>query len=459
MRTLKLTTLVLALAGAFPTQAADPAIDLKKELQSLKDRIAELEKPRPAPAADPDGARAGMTDQQLQDFNRIAVKTEALEDSRDASGFGGLVLSGWADVNYVYNVNKERGTFQFLVPVAKEAYNYDNSYMGMVALDLQKETDSGTKFRLTLIPQRSNTDVMAENGIVHEATASIPLGGDDTRLIAGLVPDWMGYEYLPPTQTKLITHNLLFDFTTPAAYLGAGLELSRGKWLIKAMIVNVDVSVRNVGESVPALVYRGDYEGGEFWGLGFAGLHGMMVNFAATDGKDSWADSVELDGWYTRGDLSLFAHVVYGRQKKAAIGTDALGNPLDSQWAGLSALAAYKLTPRLEGILRGDYIYNQKNGGGLLEFSFADPVNGIGPDQSGDPAADPAEGANRYAVTAGLSYALNSNTTLKAEYRYDGASQNVFGDKDAILAWQAGGAGGTYKKSNSLVSTGVVVFF
>ena len=428
MRTLKLTILALALASAFPNQAAD--LNAKP---------------------------AGMTPEQLADFNRIAVKVEALEDTRESSGFSDIKISGWADINYVYNSNKERASFQFLVPVGKEPYNYDNSYMGMVALDLQKEMDGGTRFRLTLIPERSNTDVMGEFGIVHEASVSVPLGGEDTRLIAGAIPDWMGYEYLPPTQTKLISHNLLFDFTTPAAYLGAGLELSRGKWLIKAMIANIDVSVRKVGEYVPALVYRGDYTGGEFWGLGFAGLHGKMVNFASVDGKDTWADTVELDGWYTRGDLSLFGHAVWGRQKQAAIATDTIGIPLDSEWVGVSVMAAYKVTPRLEGVLRGDYIYNQKNGGGLLEFPFADPVNGIGPDQSGDPAADPTKGADRYAVTAGLNYALNSNTTLKAEYRYDGATQKVFGNKALLL--DPADPNAKYLKSNSLISTGLVVFF
>lgn len=424
MRTMKLTILALALASASQARAADPA---------------------------------GMTPEQQQEFNRIAVKTEALEDSRESSGFTDLKISGWMDINYVYNRNKERGSFQFVVPVGKEAYNYDNSYMGMVALDLQKEMEGGTKFRLTLIPERSNTDVMAEFGIVHEATISVPMGSDETRLIAGIVPDWMGYEYLPPTQTKLITHNLLFDFTTPAAYIGGGLELSRGKWLIKAMIANIDVSVRKVGEYVPALVYRGDYTGGEFWGLGFAGLHGKMVNFATPDGKDTWADTFELDGWYTRGDLSFFGHAVWGRQKQAAVALDANSIPLDSEWFGASALAAYKVTPRLEGVLRADYVYNRKNGGGLLEFSFADPVNGIGPDQSGDPAADPTKGADRYAITVGLNYAINSNATFKLEYRYDGATQKVFGNKAALLDPTDPAA--KFLKNNSLISTGVVVFF
>ena len=440
MRTLKLTILALALASAFPNQAADLTA-----------------KP------------AGMTPEQLSEFNRIAVKTEALEDGRDDSGFKNLKVSGYADVNYIYNFNKERGTFQFLVPVNKEPYGYDNSYFGSVALDIQKEMDSGTKFRLTLVPKRSTGDVMGEYSIVHEATVSIPLGGD-TRVFAGQIPDWQGYEYLPPTQNKLITHNLLFDFTLPSAYTGAGLEFSLGNLAMKAAIVNINSSVRNIGESVPALVFRGDYEVSEFLGFGFAGVTGMKTNYRsddvnpvtteAYDTKDTMVNTFEVDGWYTRGDLSLYGQLTYGQQADAAITADPVtGEMRDAQWYGASAMLGYKLTPRLEGLLRVDYLSNQKNGGGLLDYTFADPNNGIGPDMSPDPAADPVavadKGADRYAITAGLNYAINANATFKFEYRYDGASLAVFGNKDALT----GGADPGYRKSNSLISTGVVVFF
>jgi len=435
MRTLKLTILALALAGAFPTKAAQPAA-------------------------------AGMTPEQLADFNRIAVKTEALEDGRDDSGFKDLKISGYADVNYIYNFNKERGTFQFLVPVDKEAYGYDNSYFGSVALDIQKEMEGGTKFRLTLIPKRSTGDVMGEYSIVHEATVSIPLGGD-TRFFAGQIPDWQGYEYLPPTQNKLITHNLLFDFTLPSVYTGAGLEFSLGNLAMKAAVVNINTSIRNIGEVVPALVFRGDYEVSEFFGWGFAGVTGMKTNYRADDvnliadptgatgydTKDTWANTFEVDTWYVRGDLTLNAHLAYGQQKQAAITPDpTTGDLRDSQWYGASVLAAYNLTPRLEGIVRADYLSNQKTGGGLLDYTFADPSNGIGPDMNG---GDPEKGADKYAITVGLKYGINSNATFKLEYRYDGATQNVFGNKDVFL----GGADPQYGKSNSLVSTGVLVYF
>jgi opacity protein-like surface antigen len=437
MRTLKLTILALALAGAFPTKAAQPAT-------------------------------VGMTPEQLAEFNRIAVKTEALEDGRDASGFKNLKISGYADVNYIYNFNKERGTFQFLVPNSTEPYGYDNSYFGSVALDFQKETDSGTKFRLTLIPARSTGDFTGAANIVHEATVSIPVSGA-TKIFAGQLPDWSGYEYLPPTQNKLITHNLLFDFTLPYVYTGVGIEQAAGKWVLKGMIANVNTPIRQLGEVLPVFVCRGDYTGGEYWGLGFACLAGNTTNLRVAAGdlnpisgeaystKDTLTLTAEVDGWYTRGDLTLNAHLAYGQQAKAAITEDpTTGDLRTAQWYGVSVLAAYKFTPRFEGILRGDYIVNGKNGGGLLGWTADDAYNGLGRGLNADGSViDPEKGVDKYAVTAGMSYAINSNATFKLEYRFDGTTEATFGNKDVLV----GGPDPKYLKSNSLVSTGVVVFF
>jgi len=451
MKAPKLTTLALLLASALPAQA-QTAADNAKELQALKERIAELEKKvaeaakRGAPAAD--GAEVA----------RIAVKTEALEDSRDAAGLKGLKVSGYVDPVYLYNFNQKRAGFQFLVPIGTQPYATYASYFATAALDLQKEMESGVRWRLTLIPARSTGEVMGGAGIVHEASVSIPLTSATTRLIAGQLPDWSGYEYLPPTQNKLITHNLLFDLTLPVAYTGAGLELTRGRWVIKAVIANLNTPMRSLGEYVPMLMYRGDYTGGEYWGFGFAGVHGKKTNLRAADAtnpvttepystRDTWADLFEIDGWYTRGDLTLNAHLGAGHQKDAAITADPVtGNLREALWAGASVLAAYKFTPRFEGIVRADYIYNRKNGGGLLDYVTADAFNGIGPDP--DPAADPEKGTDRYAVTAGIGYAMNANTTFKLEYRFDGTTLPVF-VKD----------NGFYAKSNHQVATSVVVSF
>src|SRR5205823_2832824 len=114
--------------------------------------------------------------------------------------------------------------------------------------------------------------------IVHEASMTIPLGDSQTRVVAGQIPSWSGYELALPTQNKLITHNLLFDFTQPRAYTGAGAEWSVGPWDLKALVANLDSSFRASGEKTPVLVYRADWSKGEYRGYGFSGAHGKAPN-------------------------------------------------------------------------------------------------------------------------------------------------------------------------------------
>ncbi len=325
-------------------------------------------------------------------------------------------------------------------------------------LDFTKETDSGTRWRLTLAPNRGVGAVFDGNSPIHEASVSVPLTDLQTRFIAGQIPDWSGYEYLQPTLNKLITHNLLFDFTLPTAYTGAGMEITSGKWIVKGLLANLNTSKKSSGNKAPVIAYRVDYAKGEFQGFGFAGVHGKAANFRADDGvgnpvsglpydlKDTRVDLLEGDAYFIRGDWTVQGQLSYGQQKRAAITADpTTGDLRTAKWWGLSTLAAYKWDPRFETTVRFDYIDNKKNGGGLLGYNFADDRNGIGPDAAGDPEV----GAKRTALTLGASYNFNLNTTFKVEYRIDRANLPVFVDvKD-----------GSTSKTNQLFGASVLVFF
>ncbi len=450
---------VLALGASFASgAAAQSAADLLKEIQELKKRVAELEGKQKADAAKPAAGQWGMTPEQAAEFNRIAVKTEATEDNLEMWGIKGLTITGYMDPTFIYNKRQDKAGFQFLNAVGDDGYNYDNSYFGAAVIDFTKETESGTRWKLTLAPNRGVGAVFDGQSIVHEATVSIPLTDLQTRLIAGQMPDWSGYEYLQPTLNKLITHNLLFDFTLPTAYTGVGLDYTQGKWWLRGMVANMNSSRKSPGNKAPVLAYRVDYSRGEFQGFGFAGVHGKAANFRADDGvgnpvtglpydlKDTRVDLFEFDAYFIRGDWTVQGQVSVGQQKNAAITADPISGDLrTAKWWGLSTLAAYKWTPRLETTARLDYIDNKKNGGGLLGYNFADDRNGIGPDSAGDPEV----GAKRTALTIGASYLFNINTTFKAEYRLDRANLPVFIDvKD-----------GSYSKSNHLFGASVLVSF
>ena len=459
----KPAALALAVAAAYPGAAlAQSNEELLKELKALKDRVGELEKKladKDKPAGD---KQWGMTPEQAAEFNRISVKTEALEDNQEAMGFKGLKISGFFDPTYIYNQRQNRAGFQFLNRVSDDGYNYDNGYFGTAAIDFQKEMEGGTKWRLTLMPNRGAGSIAdaGGNSIVHEASVSIPLGDLQTRLIAGQIPDWSGYEYTQPTTTKLVTRGMLLDFTEPTAYTAAGMEIIRGKWDVKAVLGNYNVTKNQQNRRSPVFAYRVDYSKGEFNGFGFAGVHGKAANFSpfAVDANgnvpDTRLDLFEFDGYFIRGDLTLQGQVGIGRQKDASIVPAADGTLRDARWWGVSGLAAYKFIPRWEGVVRVDYINNSKNGGGLLQYSVEDGRNGIGPDATlGCTTTGWVDGcdkgANRYAIAVGVNYLLTPNATLKTEYRYDGASQPVFFDAKT----------GTFRKGNSLLGASVVVSF
>lgn len=436
-------TLPLALALAFPlTAQAQTTQDLKAELDALKAHVKKLEAMIEKQAAAEKPAPAGEQ-VEVAEFNRIRVKTEAMEDANEANGFKGLKISGYLDPAYIYNKNSRTSSFVFLnnnspVNGSTESFGYDNTYFGSALLNIDKEIEGGSRFRISLMPSKGTASGYNFGNLVHEASMSIPLGEPSTRLIAGQLPDWSGYEMIASNQNKLITHNLLFDFSAPNFYTGVGLEVSSGKWLMKGMLGNLNRSrIDTAQQRTPGLFYRVDYAKGEFNGFGFAGIH------SGFDDKSQFGrlDIFEVDGYFIRADLTLQGQLTYGRQKSTS------GNGFNSggtSWFGLSGLAAYKLTQRLEGIARFDYINNHRRGGGLLGSTFGgvckdlngidancpDGRNGFGSGMVFDGTTwlveDPSRGTNRYALSFGLNYALMPGVNLKGEYRYDRSTGRVF---------------------------------
>jgi hypothetical protein len=448
------------MAAAVPAVAQSNA-EVLNELKALRDRVNQLEqqlKDSQAKAAAAPAPQWGMTPEQAAELNRLTVKTEALEDSREASGFMGLKISGQMQAAYIYNQRQDLAGFQFLDSVANYGYNYWNSYIGMAILDFQKEMSDGTKWRLTLAPQRGVGSVIDGYSIVQEASVSVPLTDLQTRFIAGQIPDWSGYEYLQPTLNKLITHNLLFDFTLPTGYIGAGLDVTSGKWVTKALLAQMNQNANSSAAKGSVVAVRLDYARGEYQGFGAAGVYGQAPNFVnppASGNGNSNLGLFEVDGYFIRGDWTVQGQLSYGYQKDAAITANASGGLQTASWYGLSTLAAYKFTPRFEGVGRFDYLNNGRNGGGLLGYGI-DDGNGIGPNGNlgcvqGAAAVAPGcnDGASRYALSLGLNYVFNQYTMFKAEYRYDWANQPVFLNV----------SDGAYRKNNNLLGASVVVSF
>lgn len=129
----KLSVLTAALASAalIAPAIAQSNEEILRELRALKSRVEQLETLLKEEQAKPKV--------DASDFNRIAVKAEALEDAIEAQGLKQFKFSGGMDPTFMANRAQKTSSFQFLNNFQNgEAYAYDNSYFGMAWLDLQK---------------------------------------------------------------------------------------------------------------------------------------------------------------------------------------------------------------------------------------------------------------------------------------------------------------------------------
>ena len=462
MNKFKLTVLAASLGLAPALAHADTNADILKELQALKAKVQQLEdqvKTQQAQIEENQKATAEAT----KESDHTAVKVTGLEDANESSGLKDFKISGMIAPAYVYNQDQQASSFVFLNRSNASAggstiYNYDNSYFGGAYIDFQKKTAGGVNWHLTLAPDRGAGVNMNGNSIVHEASVSIPMNSD-TKVIAGQIPDWEGYESTWDNQTKAITHNLLFDFTEVTAYTGVGLDQTVGNWEWKAMLANVNSPryyYNGNGGRAPAAVFRADYSvpGYDNADIGFWGLVGKLPNANTTAFPSGTSSAVmfETDGYLTKGDWGYYGQISAGQQTGAAYNGDT------AKWYGLSGMLTYNFTPRFLGFTRFDYLNNSKNGGGLpggYLVGFQDGNNGFGPGEVYTPASgawsvgDPNTGANRYALSLGWNYLLTESTTLKMEYRYDRSNLPTFYNV----------SDSSYKKSNNLLAASVVVSF
>jgi hypothetical protein len=401
-------------------QAQSPA-DLQKEIELLKGQLKVLSEKIEAMSA-AQAEPAAIT----QQVTRLEQKMDLAEDDAVKSGLKGLKFKGTMEIAYLNDSTSTKAGFDKTT---------GNGGYGAAMLELNKEPDAGIGWTLRLIP-------LSSGSIVHEASVAVPMGDSGTKLIAGLTPDWSGYEYSMGHQNPLITNNLLYaNAASNYSGVGASFDLGggfTGKW----MVGQVDGAL---SRKSPGLAYRGDYSISEYSGLGFSGIHTRTSDANLNPGTN--ADLMEVDGYYTRGDWSLQGQFSFGKAMGAAIGVPGE----DAKWWGLSGFAGYKVTPRMQVIGRLDYVNNRSNGGGAY-YNPADASGNFvyGPERESDGVTitDPSVGANRYALSLGTNYAINANTAWKTEVRLDRSSGYNFLDAD-----------GAYKKNKSTLGTSIVVSF
>ena len=481
MKKLLISALISSLPGvAMADSTQNEIAALKAQLSAMQSKMEALEKSvqDQQEALSPDDAT-----QMKQQVANQQMKVDSLQTAATSGPLAGLSVTGYLDPSYLYNRNT--GNAAFLFANHSNAYTYDNSTFGDVYLDIKKTFGVGPlapSAEITIMPNRGNGSTLLQNqsgstgnGIINSAVITYPLS-DQTSLVAGLMPGFGGYEVQQSNQMVTLTHGLLYDFSDPGNYVGAGVNWSHDVWATKLLIGNQQnhtsgdstaTSANSTSSNTtPTLTGRADYTyssaidlGGSF-NVGRQSLITPTSCGTGTFGYQCTSTSAysqfvftELDATYNLNDVILNAELDYGQQQRAAL------NGGTAAWYGASLLAHEKWNTesfgRMGATLRYDYLNDSKNGGGgggIALTNGVDGANGFGADQvcyanSTVNGAD-CKGTSRQALTADLLFYPTDQVILKFEARYDWADQSVFLTK-----------GGSYTKSNIVLGTQVVYTF
>ncbi|MEX4002083.1 DUF3138 family protein [Paraburkholderia sp. EG285A] len=500
------------LAAASPAservQALQKQLDaLQKEVSSLKQELeAQQGKAAPAAVAAPgvdvtspeygtQPARLTNDDVEAmkQQMANQQLKVDSLTEAASTGPIAGLSITGYIDPSYVYN--RALGSSSFLFANHESAYQYYNSSIGDLYLDIKKIFGVGPtapSVEVSLMPNRgAGIFMMNEHGdsglnILNTAFATVPIT-PQTAVVAGLMPGLAGYEVQPSNLMLTLTHNLLFDFSAPGSSIGAGFNYTGDQWAWKFLLGNeqfrtagsvTQTGVNALGDPVttsnkmPAFSARVDYLHGSALDIGGSFTIARQTLPSAFDPATGttaygWGGQApgaygafffaETDATYTLADLQYNAEFDYGQQQHAAF------NGGLAQWYGFSLLAHRKFNAPLVGHMgvtaRYDLLANSKNGGGgggiALNGNGMDPYNGFGVDadclarsKASGGFGFECKGAVRQDVALDVLFFPTQKITVKVEYRHDWSNNRVFLRDD-----------GSYSKSNDILAAQFIYSF
>ncbi|MBA4710125.1 DUF3138 family protein [Aquitalea aquatica] len=467
MRTITTCWLGASLLSSLPLLAQADELDtlkasiasMQQQLQQLQQQLQQPPAPRPAAVAD------DMASETRQQLNNMEMKLDKLSDAADNGPLANLSISGYLDPLYVFNRQQHRSGFSFVNHDAH--YAYDTANLGDVYLDIKKGFGSGPMApyaEITIQPNRGSgvttswNASSANDSIINSAQLVIPLD-QHWQVFAGQIPSFAGYEYATSPQTLTISHNLLYDFSEPAFFVGGGAQWVSGQWLWKGMLGNEAgrTETAQVGQrrnSTPSFSWRMDYQYTNNIDIGWSGLigRGTAADYSGTATAFQPVFYTELDISSSNLNDTINAQLDYGSAGGSAL------NGGRAQWWGLSLLRHHRFDSAWLGkmgwTLRYDYLDNSKNGGGTpnlaLGSSGNDGANGFGSDPACVAANGVAgcSGAKRQDITAALLFYPSEQLQLKLEYRHDIASQATFDNN----------SGGTGKHNDVLSAQAVYSF-
>ena len=373
----------------------------------------------------------------------MAGLVPAMAATHNATTVDGISISGYIDPTYIYNQDAQVSSFFFAD--RNSPYTYYHSTFGDLYLDFNKKFGNGGSIDIQIMPTRGYGSTFgnpgtshAANSIINAAVLTLPVS-KEVDFIAGQVPAWDGYESETSPQMLTITHNLLYDFSEPGYFTGAGASYTSGILTVQTLLGN-SWNTAYTGSAAPTKAptfeYRVSLAPSSALSFGLYGTIGKNPTLT-NPGVETTRIYNDFDGTYTLGAATFNWQFDLGHQTAAA------ANGGNAMWYGTSLLANYRFTPLVGATLRYDYLNDKKNGG---HISTDDPYDGFYV-----PITAPGvnNGPVRQAVTADLLLYPVKNTIVKFEYRYDRANGALFVDT----------ATGGYKKSNNVLAAQIVYSF
>ncbi|WP_371140946.1 DUF3138 family protein [Burkholderia cepacia] len=484
--------------------------ELKKEMNAMKAALAAKSSgassgaaEQPAPVVDASSPDYGKAPAQLtnnevseirQQIASSQLKVETLTDAASTGPIAGLSVTGYIDPSYLYN--RAAGTSSFVFANHDRSYSYFNSTFGDAYLDIKKTFGVGPmapSAEISLLPNRGAGGLFVDEhgnsgvNILNTAFITVPVT-PTTSVVAGMMPSFGGYEVQQSNQMLTLTHNLLYDFSDPGSYIGAGVNYlsADGHWSWKFMLGNeqyrtagsvVQIGTNALGDAItssnrmPTFTARVDYTKGTALDIGGSFNIGRQTLYSGLDGNGNPVYGVggvahspygtyffaEADATYTLADVQYNAELDYGQQQNAAF------NGGQAQWYGLSLLGHRKFNVPLLGRIgvtaRYDLLVNTKNGGGgggiAQNANGMDTADGFGigasclaNSKANGGLGFECKGAAHQDVALDLLLYPTQQTMVKIEYRHDWATQDVFLHGN-----------GSYSKSNDIIATQFIYTF
>lgn len=354
-----------------------------------------------------------------------------------------ITVNGYLDPTFTYNNDLGQTTLDFLNPTPR--YTYLNSTFGDALVHVVDTFKNGSILEVRLMPTKAyggpytsspNFDVY---NIVDTAKFTVPTSST-TSFFVGKQPAWDGFECKYADCMYTITHSLLFNFSEPGYFTGAGMEYTKGMFDLKTQLADeVNSGNNSAGMNTWAGVYRFSFALSPEWSVGVFGMVGENPVYGSYAGTTPYTSSLrtfnDFDWSYKGKKLVFGGQFDYGSQANAAY------NGSTATWYGAMALVNYRFTQLVGGTLRADYFNDSANGGGggnvypplaaggVSGYS-ANGINGLGFNPS-----NPLVGAIRESITGDLLFYPYSNSIIKAEYRHDFANFSAFANYANVLQY------------------------